>query len=300
MSKRCKQCGAVVESSARFCQMCGCNEFFAEAQPQQTENNYNPNMAYNQGQYQPPVPQKNNSNRKWIIAGIVLVVLSLLATVGYIAEKTYQNRDNSSYNSNSSSTVSFSIGISNSSESNTYTESSDSADYAESVDTTSEYTKGTFDGTVYKNEWSGIKLEMPDTFEDAPQSVYNEVSTAPNTEYGIYLISSKTSSLMYIAYEKLPDGYDDYYDEEKYLDASMNYLNSLTTAEYKTTDNYTSINIAGYEYKKAECSFTQNGIEFANTLYVRKIDNYIEMISVGIPGADSDCDPLASKVESYN
>lgn len=285
MNKQCKACGSNVPNDAKFCQVCGGSNFIINNTTQQTGINNNSTsyqQGYNQNQYeqrppvnqtwQQPIPQNQTKKKKTgLIIGIVVAVLVVLAGIGMVAEKEFQDQGYGNNDISNNDDYSFNIGDNNNS-------LDDSSFYDESEKVY--YTKGTFDGSVYVNEWSDIKFALPEGFSNADLATYNAAENS-NTECGAYFIADDTMSLIYICYEKLPT-YPSY-DEEEYLDVALKSLKSLTEITYTVPDTYSTATIGGYTYAKAECEFN-NGIgNFSNTIYVRKLDDYIIFISaVGI------------------
>lgn len=295
MSKKCINCGAISPDEARFCQACGGSEFtFAEqSAPQNFTNDYqqqnmggqytsqqNTEPQYPENQYagqqytsashgnpgniniawQPPAaPVKPKSIKGIIIgivaAGVVVTVAIVLCIIGYLSKAKGKTSTELGYSSSAS-------------------------------ENSVEYTKGTFDGTTYINEWADIKFTLPAGFSDADSSTYMEAENS-NTECGMYFIADDTMGLIYICYEKLPTF--PVYDEEEYLDSAIKSLENISGITYKIPDTYSTATIGGYAYAKAECEFN-NGIgDFANTFYVRKLDNYMIGISaIGVSAEYND------------
>ena len=281
--KRCNKCGTMVEMQDKFCNSCGGSDFIAINQPSQQNTDYNANQpVHNQNQVQsqyqvqpqyqyvqqPPMPPKQS--KKGVIIGFVAAGLIVLAGIGFFAEKYFQSQG---YGDGSSSENKPKVTISNPEKSDV------------------EYTKGEFDGSVYVNEWADIKMELPDDFSNADSSLYASTENSV-TECGAYFIADDTMSLMYIAYEKLPTSS---YTEKLYLDAVLLQLKNVTEVEYTVPDTYTTANIGGYTYVVAECPVKNDYGNFVNTIYVRKLDDYIICISAVGVSADSNAD-LVGKI----
>ena len=260
MNKQCRSCGSNVQNDAKFCQVCGGSDFII--------NNQTPNQPnYNQT-WQPPVPQNQPKKKKTgLIVAIIAIVLIVLAGIGMAAEKMFQEQgygDNTGNNGD----YSYNGGTNNNSE-----------ETPEKL----YYSKGTFDGSVYINKWADIKFELPEGFSNADLATYNAAENS-STECGMYFMADDTMGLIYICYEKLPTFPT--YDEEKYLDSAMKSLQNVSGVTYEIPNTYTTANIGGYAYAKAECAFNNGNGDFANTFYVRKLDNY--MIVISAIGVNSD------------
>lgn len=278
MNKKCKACGSNVPADARFCQVCGGAEFITNNvptnQPTYNQNQYNQQPPVNQT-WQPPVPQNQPKKKKTgLIIGIVAAVLIVLAVIGMVAEKAFQDQG---YGDNTGNNGDYSY---NNGESNGNTDSS--IENEEKL----YYSKGSFDGSVYENKWADIKFTLPEGFSDADTATYMAAENS-NTECGMYFMADDTMGLIYICYEKLPTF--PVYDEEEYLDSAMKSLENVSGVTYKIPDTYSTATIGGYAYAKAECEFNNGNGDFANTFYVRKLDNYMIVISaIGVNSGYND------------
>lgn len=266
MNKQCKTCGSNVPAEARFCQVCGGSEFITNNnQSAYNQNQFNQQHPVNQT-WQPPAPQNKPKKKKTgLIIGIVAAVLIVLAVIGAIAEKTFQDQgygDNIGNNGD----YGYNIGESNGNTDNSSGENEEKLYYS----------KGNFDGLVYENKWADIKFTLPAGFSDADSSTYMAAENS-NTECGMYFMADDTMGLIYICYEKLPTF--PVYDEEEYLDSAMKSLENISGVTYKIPDTYSTATIGGYAYAKAECEFNNGNGDFANTFYVRKLDDYMIVIS---------------------
>lgn len=248
MNKQCKSCGSNVPNDANFCQMCGGAYF--------TINNQTPiQQNYNQT-WQHPIPQNQPPKKKTgLTIGIIVAVLIVLAGIGELAERVFQELGYGDNNSEETSEKLY-------------------------------YSKGTFDGSIYENKWADIKFELPEGYSNADLDLYNAAEDS-NTECGMYFMADDTMGMICICYEKLPSF--PVYDEEKYLDLAMKSLENLSGITYEIPDTYTTANIGGYAYAKAECAFNNGYGDFANTFYVRKLDDYMIIISAaGVNSGSND------------
>lgn len=262
MSKKCKSCGSDVPNDANFCQVCGGADFVA--------NNQTPNQPVFDQTWQPPVPQDQPKKKKTgLVIGIIAAVLVVLAGVGMLAEKvSIQEQDEFD--------AGYDLG-------HDFDIHSDTNYNPEEASEKLYYSKGTFDGSVYVNNWADIKFELPQGYSNADLATYNAAEDS-NTECGIYFWADDAMGMIYICYEKLPAF--PVYNEGKYLDAALKALQNISGVTYKIPDTYTTANIAGQTYTKAECAFNNGNGDFANTFYVRKLDGY--MIVISAIGASSE------------
>ena len=293
--KRCQSCGANVPEEAKFCQSCGSSQFvfdnptptgnfynypYQPAQNQNTSNQfYNQQPVNSQPEYQQswqqniPVTQPKNK-KTGLIIGIVAAVLIVLAAIGMISEKVLQDQGYGYYNED----VDFDYDF-------TTSESLISSNVNTAKDDV-EYTKGSFDGTTYVNKWADIEFSLPKGFSNADLATYSAAENS-TTECGMYFMADDTMGLIYICYEKLPTF--PVYDEEEYLDAALKTLKNISGVTYELPDTYTTAVVGGYSFKKAECKFNNGNGDFINSFYVRKLDNYMIVISaIGVNSGYND------------
>lgn len=260
MSKQCRTCGSSVEDNANFCQACGGTDFIMNNYTS-NQTSFPQNQQYSNNQtWQQPIPQNQPKKKKTgLIVGIIVAVVIILAGIGIIAEKAFQEQGNGDGGNGNSEKTNYS---------------------SEETPEKLYYSMGTFDGSVYTNKWADIKLALPEGFSNADSATYSAAENS-NTECGAYFIADDTMSLIYICFEKLPTF--PVYNEEKYLDSALKTLKNTSGITYQVPDTYSSADICGHTYKKAECQFNNGNGDFANTIYVRKLDNYMIFISaVGI------------------
>lgn len=248
MNKQCKVCGySSVSDDALFCPMCGNSEFISDGlytnQPVYGQTQCNQPSSANQV-WQPPAPHYQPKKSKGLIVGVVFAILIVLAGIGATVATINNNGR----------------------------EVSDK-----------EYSKGTFDGSVYINEWADIQFALPEGFSNVDAETYSNFEDK-NTECGVCFFNENEGAAISIGYEKLPVFPS--YDEEEYLDYVINLLKSESNTTYTTPDAYTNETIGGYTYTKAECEDYNGGFVTSNTLYVRKVDEY--MICIAAIGLNSE------------
>lgn len=283
MNKQCKACGSNMPNDAKFCQVCGGSDFIISNSTQQSNINNN-SISYQQD-YNQNQPKKKKTG---MIIGIIAATLVVLAAIGMLAEKVFQNQG---YGNNNDSGNKDGYGLNIGDNINS---SDDSSSYDEPVKLY--YTKGAFDGAVYVNEWADIKFALPEGFSNADSATYSAAENS-TTECGAYFIADDAMSLIYISYEKLPTF--PVYDEEEYLDVAMKSLKALSGITYQIPNTYSTTTIGGYAYTKAECEFNNGNGDFSNTIYVRKLDGYIICISaVGINSESNDA--LVNNITTAN
>lgn len=270
MNKKCSTCGAEVPENAKFCQNCGGTAFVS------------PGPAFQQGvspdgMGNPPqeaVEEQPPKKKTGLVVGIVAAVLIILGVIGANAPRILALLGH--YSSNDDGAI--------------------SDIFSPEEDTDAAYTKGTFDGSVYTNEWADIQFTLPEGFSNAGEELY---ASAENdvTQCGAYFIANDTSGIIYICYEKLP-AYPAY-TEEQYMDAVMESLKNITSITYQLPSSYSEMTIAGNSYIKAVCGFTNEYGNFTNNVYARKLGGYIIFISAaGLTEQANDA--LVSQITSMN
>lgn len=316
MNKQCKKCGAIVPNEYAFCNNCGSSEFIvAEAQPQVNVAQPQPNQ-YNAGQpygyqqmptdqpyqpvapqnpqptqpYQAPqMPQQPKKKKTGLIVGIIIALVIgaiIFGIIGLAVIGACVAREETATGSVNSEVIGNVDDYADESKDNKY-ESTDKKEVS--------YTKGTFDGKEYVNEWADIKFVLPEGYENGDSSLYT-ASENENTECGGYFISKEKGSFIYFAFEKMPQF--SFVDEEEYIDIAMqNYSKSFGSSCEVSKTSYRTI--AGNAYAKVSCEFTSSGQKFVNDLYVRKIDGYMVVVSaISLDSATNEV--LVSKITKAN
>lgn len=274
--KKCSNCGKMVNDADRFCQYCGSSNFDSEQIDRsfyettiESSNNpmYNNNgyPAYNQQPMGSSQPPKNKKNLGIAIALIILIFF--LVGMGFLLGRTSQNNDSQGSN----------------------TKTSEDAPKVE-------YTKGTFDGTTYINEWANIKLTLPEGFSNADSEYYTS-SENETTDCGFFMASDTSYGSLVISFEKLPA--IPKIDEEEYLDIVMDQLAQTTDIAYEVTDNYTTKTIANQTYLTANCPVKNGDIDLVQTYCIRKIDN--TMVAIIVTGFyTEENNKMLENIEAYN
>ena len=285
--KICYNCNNQVDDNAAFCNHCGAQFAVPESQPaapvnqvQYADNQQPVYQQPNYQQWQQPVPTQPPKKKKTgMIVAIVAAVLIVLAIIGSVAEKAFQNQ-----------------GYGNGDTDTEVSTPTDTSSYSEPAVKPS-YTKGTFDGKVYENEWADMKLVLPSGFSNASETDYSSYENDV-TDCGAYFWADDTLSAITVCFEKLPTLSN--YSESEYMDLLMNGLKAQAAlVNYNVADVYDNITIANASYTKAVCSFTNDYGSFYHTFYVRKLDGY--MISINVIGLSPEAnDSLAKTISRAN
>ncbi len=277
--KKCNNCGNMVNDNDRFCQYCGSSDFTSEIQidksfyETETENpgTQAPNNGYPVYNQQPIMPTQPKKSKKGIIAAIIIIVFIFLILI-FVG-------------------IGFTLG--NSLNGGDYTNNNNT----EILENTPkiEYTKGTFDGTTYVNEWANIKFTLPEGFSNA-DSEYYESSENGTTDCGLFVVSDSSYDSLIIGFEKLPAVPK--IDEEEYMDIIMEQFDESTDILYEVPENYTAKTIANQTFLTSDCSVKNGDIDLIQSCAVKKIDNkMVFIIATGFNKEDNN--RLMENIEAY-
>lgn len=302
--KICPNCRNTVEDSAIFCDKCGArftvqnNAQINYSQQPNSQFNYTQqpnNYGANQPQYQQPImvqqtqPKKKNTG---MIIGIVAAVLIILAIIGSVAQKAFQDQGyGDGGGTDYTPSYNFSTdGSSSNNDTNSTTGNNDS-----DIKT---YNKGSMVDGWYVNEWANMKFDANSNWTDGSADEYGSYEGDPNTECGVILNDTVNSKQLVICFEKL-NGPSTSITEEAYLDIITSSLKqqyadaSITCA----VDDYFDTTIAGEKFKTAK--FTFDGSAMVQAFHVRKYDGYI--IFVAIMAQDNfDASSIANNIRTVD
>ena len=282
--KICPNCRNIVEDNANFCDKCGTrftvqNNVQANySQQPNNQANYMQQQQYNYGvnqpQYQPTTPQNQPTKKNTgMIIGIIAAVLIVLAIIGSVAQKAFQDQGyGQSGGSDNSPSYYYDGGDSYDDDNSSTTDNSVSS-------ATKTYDKGTVVDGWYINEWANMRFDTSGSWIDGSAEEYGSYEGDPNTECGVILNDVTNGKQLVICFEKL-NGLNVYITEEAYLDIITSSLKqqyadaNLTCA----VDDYYDTTIAGETFKTAK--FTFDGSTMVQAFHVRNYDGYIIFVAV--------------------
>lgn len=160
-----------------------------------------------------------------------------------------------------------------------------------------EYTKGTFDGSVYRNEWANMELTVPEGYIEGNQVNYDSFSDN-TTECGLYLLSPQRE--MYaIAFVDVSS--QSYVNENTFLaQLSISLMNAnIENVEYTIPDSFEDITVAGENYIAAHYTANSYGVEFVQSYYVKKIEDRLCNIII-INSTKEENNALVGNITSIN
>ena len=280
--KVCPNCSNTVEDSAVFCDKCGTRFAVQNNNPvnytQQPTNqpNYVQQPQYNNGAVQPQYqnvtpqtpPKKKNTG---MIIGIVAAVLVVLAIIGSIAQKAFQDQGYGDGGGNNS-TPSYNFGVGDSSEDD------DDLTSNNDVSDVKTYNMGSVEDGWYVNDWANMRFDT-NGWTDGSADEYASYDGDPNTECGVILNDATNGKQLVICFEKL-NGPSASVTESAYLDIITEGLEQqYADANLSCTVNdYFDTTIAGETFKTARITF--EGSPLIQEFHVRKYDGYIVFVAV--------------------
>lgn len=308
MLKICKSCEKEIFNDEKICPNCGQSDFIVidledeSNTSQQTEDisgqtesdyrkvhekpeshNVKDNYVEQTNSYIKNTYKKTGDSKKTLIITLVIVVINLLVLIGSFVSKQDSEDTNSSLNSVKEN----------------YSESSESDGGSSEV--IIPYSKGEFDGTVYKNEWADIMFTMPEGFSNGAQDDYDSASDW-KTDCGLFCQADDGTSFLQISFEKLSTS--TYYDEEKYFDNIKVETNDFDdyigdgVVDVICSDNYYVESIGGYIYKDLLINVDYGYGYWPAHFFARKLDDY--MIVIMVIGMDDEAvDSIIKEIEPY-
>ncbi|MCD7774369.1 MAG: NOB1 family endonuclease [Clostridiales bacterium] len=297
MSKQCARCYKITGDNDKFCPYCGSDRFFAgnpdigsEDQTVMVGNGYGSQQnhsgqnygntgnnqqgygqqGYNQQNYGQPVYNQQSPNPSYgfepkkkkhtglIIALVVIGVVVLFFIIAVLALIGSESEDTNGIGTD--------ITAAEATEEETTEEESTTAAIA--------YTKGSFEGNIYKNEWANIKFTAPDGYYEASSDFYSSLQTE-GLDYGVWLVSGNANQII-VGFDNVAS----FVSESIYLaseissmeDSYNDYAEQGITAE--ANDDFKDIEIAGETFKYYTTTFTSvsEGITCTTSEYVRIYD----------------------------
>lgn len=146
------------------------------------------------------------------------------------------------------------------------------------------YTKGTFDGITYVNEWADLQLFLPEGFYDAPEEKYAAYNDPTGSELGL-LLTNDTGASCAVIFSDCP-----YVVTAEYFDTCVEATVAQNTEQGGSAEwdgQHKDIRIAANTYFGAHINFNVNGIVVVQNLYLRQIDEKLCQIVVTGPSQDA-------------
>ena len=299
--KVCPNCNNAVEDSAIFCDKCG-TRFAVQNNnpvnyPQQPVNqpNYVQQPQYNYGANQPQfqnAPQTPPKKKKTgMIIGIIAAVLIVLAIIGSVAEKAFQDQGYGDGGNDYTPSYNFSTNDSSINE-NTNSTTDNNVSDAKS------YSKGSMKEGWYVNEWANMKFDANSNWAEGSAEEYDSYAGDPNTECGVILNDATNGKQLVICFEKL-NGPSASVTEDAYLDIIVSGLKQQYSDANLTCTvaDYFDTTIANEKFRTAK--FTFDGSTMVQEFHVRKYDGY--MIFVAVMAQDNfDASTVANNIRAIN
>ena len=277
--KVCPNCNNTVEDGAIFCDKCGTrcavqnnnpvnypqqpvNQPNSVQQPQY--NNYGANQPQFQNSPQTP-PKKKNTG---MIIGIVAAVLIVLAIIGSVAQKAFQDQGYGDGGNDYTPSYNFSTNDSSTNDNTNSTTDNNASDVKS-------YNKGSMKDGWYVNEWANMRFDT-NGWTLATDDMLAVFETDPKTECGLMINNPNTNVTMLICFENLNG---QAVTEKEYIDILKNsFTSNNPTAEAK--DGYTT-KIADKDFQTLKCSKSESAEGYrVQGNYVYEQDGYMIVVVV--------------------
>lgn len=160
-----------------------------------------------------------------------------------------------------------------------------------------DYTKGTFDGTTYVNEWANLMFVVPEGYYKAGDDFYNQAEANEAIDCGLYLMNQDNNAC-FIWFEKLSFASQ---TEVMYLDASINAtINQYEESGVSASSSHEYGQFAsGVSFTCGQIELVTNGATFVQSVYVKKYGDIMCVISA-IGPSQEDNDQLISGFTRYD
>lgn len=256
----CGKCGAQLPDNAEFCGNCGTKQNTVNGQANMKKTN------------------------KWRIIGIVAAVLLVPNIIGMTVENLLQNTSDSD---NKTSITETENDID-------YNSHFDEEKEDEQKEDEKEYKKGTFTATTYESEFIGIRYTAPDGWALATESELQQIPSNASTTTEMQTLNSLDGSNIMILVEKMSTSN---FTMDMYiysLKSSLQSNGQVTITDIKEDGTYL---IAGEEYNVLSYTASQDGVSYSQTVYLRKINSH--MIVITVTSASADNEELLSNFVKY-
>lgn len=279
MIKRCKNCGNTLDVNAGFCDTCGGTDFIVlnddgtpyvaqnsypnqnQAQNYNAQQNFNAQQSFN-NQPVNNIPVKAKKDKKtMILSAVAILVFGILVILGFnLKSRRFANKY---IDKSAKTTLNFEI----------------------TTKPTVPYSKGTFDGKTYINEWANLKITVPDDFVSVEPPAASEEG---NYKSEVVAQANNTTDVIQIMI-------CDFDAEDAKGLSNGEIIDSLFKKIKETEKNafdsflystYAKAYIAGKEYIYFDCSLSKSSQDFKGRVYATVIENHIIVLSQITTGSE--------------
>lgn len=253
--KICPNCNNAVGDSAIFCHKCGLRIVMQNPTtnyPQQPQYNYDSTQLKFQNTPQTPSKNKNIG----MIIGIAVVVLIVLAFIGSVAEKVFQEQG---YGDDSVNSL-----INDSTNATTDDNASNMMDYD----------KGSLKDGWYINDWANMRFDI-NGWTLATDDMLAVFERNSKIECGLLINNEKTDATMFILFENL-NGQT--MSETEYINIIKNNF-IMSNPDVEVNDGYTT-KIANKDFQTLKCSESKSETDHSVQAYVYEQDGYMIVVII--------------------
>ena len=155
------------------------------------------------------------------------------------------------------------------------------------------YTKGAFDGTEYVNPWANLRIPLPSGWKEDDAAEYADWESEEIVDCGFTCTAPDGDNLVVLFIHSETDATaDDYRDAHD---------KSIKEGEIplKNEPAHSRATIAGKEYLGSDYVFAKDGKEFAESMYVRLIDDTFVVMLIFGDTVDENDDLMKTIIKPY-
>ena len=176
--------------------------------------------------------------------------------------------------------------------------SSDSTSKETGESEKAEISRGTIEGSIYKNDYLGFQFTRPDSWV---YSTDEEIAAAMNLAidnilgdnfkealennpviYDMMVVDTLTRTNMQIMYENLKKSLSTNITIEQYVDALKQQFSGIPGMTVTFLDTLEKVKIGETEFTKCVCNTETNGVAMTQVFYLHKLDGYMASVIVTI------------------
>ncbi len=159
-----------------------------------------------------------------------------------------------------------------------------------------ELTRGTFDGSIYKNDLMHFEFEKPESWVYSTDeeiaatlnvgveylgkdSFKNALKNNPSV-YDMMVVDTITRTNINVGYENLAKTLSSNITVEQYIEALKQQLADVSAMKVTFPDKYDTVTLGKTEFTRVVCDVTASGASMTQVYYLHKMDGYMGFIIV--------------------
>jgi hypothetical protein len=162
-----------------------------------------------------------------------------------------------------------------------------------------EISRGTIDGSVYKNEVLDFEFTKPSSWvyytdeeiaatmnfavDNLLDDKFQNALENNSVVYDMMVVDSITRTNISVGYENLGKTSWTNMTEKQYIEALKNQLSSVSSMNVTFTDEIETVKLGNTEFTKCVCTNRVSGVSMTQVYYLRNIGGYMAMVIVTIP-----------------